>query len=85
MKGFTQHVIDKHHRIVRELPGRREQRTAAVDQRLAMLRAMQAHNLLMEADRVSESLNRLPAGLQKAAALERIGELRRKVHRLTGK
>ena len=85
MKGFTQHAIDKYHKILRELPARTEQRTAAVDQRLAMLRAVQAQNLRMEADRVSESLSRLPAGLQRAAALDRVGELRRKVHRLARK
>ena len=62
-KKFTRLALDRHHKLLREMPDRAQQRSAAVDQRMAMLRATGALSLRMEADRAREAVHSLPAGL----------------------
>ena len=81
-KRFTRLNLDRHHQLLREMPDRAQQRSAAVDQRMAMLQASEALSLRMESDRAREAVHSLPAGLQRAAALERLGDLSRQIHRL---
>ena len=84
-KKFTRLALDRHHKLLREMPERAQQRSAAIDQRMAALRASEALNARMEADRVREAVHSLPAGLQRAAAAEHLGELSRGLHRLARK
>ena len=77
--------VDKHRRILRELPERAEQRIANVQSRHEMLRAAEAQNLRIERDRVNSHLHNMPANLQRAAALQHVGDLTRKIHSLAKK
>ena len=77
--------VDKHRRILRELPERAEQRVASVQSRHEMLRAAEAQNLRIERDRVNSHLHDMPASLQRAAALLHVGDLTRKIHSLAKK
>ena len=77
--------VDKHRRILRELPERAEQRAANIQTRHEMLRAAEAQNLRIERDRVNSHLHNMPANLQRAAALQHVGDLTRKIHSLAKK
>ena len=82
---FTAVQVDKHRRILNELPERAEQRIANVQSRHEMLRAAEAQNLRIERDRVNSHLHNMPANLQRAAALQHVGDLTRKIHSLAKK
>ena len=77
--------VDKQHKILRELPERMEQRNSNVHARNEMLRATAAQNLRIERQRVTSHIHDMPASLQKAAALQHIGDLTRRIHKLAGK
>ena len=77
--------VDKQHKILRELPERMEQRVFNVHKRNAMLRATEAQNLSIERQRVVSHIHDMPASLQKQAALQHVGDLTRRIHKLAGK
>ena len=77
--------VDKQHKILRELPERMEQKISNVHARNEMLRATTAHNLNIDRQRVISHIHDMPANLQKAAALQHVGDLTRKINRLAGK
>ena len=76
---------DKQHKLLRALPERMEQRISNVHARNEMLRATDAHNLAIERQRVASHIHDTPASLQKQAALQHVGDLTRRIHKLAGK
>ena len=76
---------DRQHKILRELPERMEQRISNVHARNEMLRATGAQNLAIERQRVVSHVHDMPASLQKQAALQHVGDLTRRIHKLAGK
>ena len=85
LRGGTSYAMDKHHRIVRELPRHVEQRMQNIAARNEILNSADAHSARLERDRVSAHLHNMAPGLQRVAALNHIGELDAKMHRLANK
>ena len=85
LKGGTSVALDKHRKIVRELPQRMETRMQNIAARNEILHASEAYSARLERDRVTAHLHRMSPALQSAAALHHIGELNNKIHRLAGK
>ena len=84
MKG-TAYALDKHRKIVQELPERFEKRMQNIAARNEILHAAEAYSARLERDRVTAHLHNMAPGLQSAAALHHIGELNTRIHRLAGK
>ena len=82
---FNNTRLDKNHKILREIPERLDKRMADVAQRNEVLRATQAYNARIDRDRIVSHIHDRPASLQKQAAMAHVGELTRKVHKLSGK
>ena len=76
---------DRQHKILRELPERMEQRISNIHARNEMLRPTEAQNLAIERQRVVSHIHDMPASLQKQAALQHVGDLTRRIHKLAGK
>ena len=66
LKGGTAYALDKHRRIVREMPVHVEKRMMDIAARNEILHATEAYNARLERDRVTAAL--LPPGLQRVAA-----------------
>ena len=79
LRGGTSYAMDKHHRIVREMPRHVEQRMQNIAARHEVLHSAEAYS---ERDRVTAHLHNMAPGLQRVAALNHIGELDAKMHRL---
>ena len=80
--GGTSYAMDKHHRIVREVPRHLEQRMQNIAARNEILHSAEAYSARLERDRVTAHLHNMAPGLQRVAALNHIGELNVKMHRL---
>jgi len=76
---------EKHHKILRELPERTEQRVSNIHARNAMLRATEAQNLSIERQRTLAHLHDMPPSLQRQAAQDHVGDLTRRIHKLAQK
>ena len=85
LKGGTAYALDKHRRIVREMPVHIEKRMQNIAARNEILNATEAYNARLERDRVTAHLHRMPVGLQSLAARHHIGTLNQKIHALAGK
>ena len=85
LKGGTAYALDKHRRIVREMPVHVEKRMQNISARNEILNATEAYNARLERDRVTAHLHRMPAGLQSLAARHHIGTLNQKIHHLANK
>ena len=85
LKGGTAYALDKHRRIVREMPLHVERRMQNIAARNELLNVTEAYNARLERDRVTAHLHRMPAGLQSLAARHHIGTLNQKIHALAGK
>ena len=83
LRGGTSYAMDKHHRIVREMPRHVEQRMQNIAARNEILNSAEAYSARLERDRVSAHLHNMAPGLQRVAALNYIGELKLKMHRLS--
>ena len=83
--GGTSYAMDKHHRIVREMPRHVEQRMRNIAARNEILNSAEAYSARLERDRVTAHLHNMAPGLQRVAALNHIGELDAKMHRLANK
>ena len=83
--GGTSYALDKHHRIAREMPRHIETRMQNIAARNTILNSAEAYSARLERDRVTAHLHSLPPGLQRVAALNHIGELDAKMHRLANK
>ena len=77
--------VDRQHELLRELPERMEQRISNIHTRNEMLRATEAQNLAIERQRVVSHIHDMPAPLQRQAALQHVGDLTRRIHKLAGK
>ena len=82
LRGGTSYAMDKHHRIVREMPRHVEQRMQNISARNEILNSAEAYSARLERDRVTAHLHNMAPGLQRVAALNHIGELDAKMHRL---
>ena len=83
LKGkFTAHKLDQRRKLLAELPSAMEVRQQNIHNRNQMLAATQAYNLKLEKERTQGHLKSLPNGLQRVAAMDYIGDLDRRVHRL---
>ena len=76
---------DRQHNILKELPERMEQRISNIHARHEMLKATEAQNLAIERQRVVSHIHDMPASLQKQAAMQHVGDLTRRIHKLAGK
>ena len=85
LKGGTSFALDKHRRIVREMPVHVEKRMQDIAARNEILNATEAYNARLERDRVTAALHNMPPGLQKMAAQYHVGRLNTKLHHLANK
>ena len=85
LKGGTAFALDKHRRIVREMPVHVEKRMQDIAARQELLHSAEAHTARVERDRVTAALHNMPPGLQKMAAQYHVGRLNTKLHHLAGK
>ena len=82
LKGGNAYALDKHRRIVREMPLHVERQMQNIVARNEILNATEAYNARLERDRVTAHLHRMPGGLQSLAARHHIGTLNQKIHHL---
>ena len=85
LKGGTSMALDKHRRIIREMPRHVERQMNDIAARNEILNATEAYNARLERDRVVAHLHRMPSTLQSLAARHHIGTLNQKIHALAGK
>ena len=85
LKGGTSFALDKHTRIVREMPVHVEKRMQDIAARNEILNATEAYNARLERDRVTAAIHNMPPGLQKLAAQYHVSTLNTKLHHLAGK
>ena len=79
---FAADKIDKHRRLLAEIPRRVEEQQQNIHGRNQILAATQAYNLGIEKRRVTAHLSEMPGTLQRHMAQEYIGDLDRRIHRL---
>ena len=84
-KRLVSTQLDANHKILRELPERLDKRMADVAQRNDLLKSTMAYNARIERDRIVAHIHDRPASFQKQAAMAHVGELTRKIHKLSGK
>ena len=84
LKGATSIALDKHRRIVRELPKHIEKRMQNIAARNEILNATEAYNARLERDRVTAHLHGMAPGLQRLAAEHHVGKLDARIHHLAG-
>ena len=85
LSGGTSYAMNKHHRIVREMPRHVEKRMQNIAARNEILASAEAYSARLERDRVTAHLHNMAPGLQRVAALNHIGELDAKMHQLANK
>ena len=85
LRGGTSYAMDRHNRIVRELPMHMEKRMQNIAARNEILNSQEAYNNRLERDRVTAHLHRMAPGLQRVAALNHIGHLNARIHHLANK
>ena len=85
LRGGTSYAMDKHRRIVREMPRHVEQRMQNIAARNEILNSAEAYSARLERDRVSAHLSNMAPRLQRVAALNHVGELDARLHRLANK
>ena len=78
-------ALDKHRRIIREMPRHVERQMNDIAARNEILNATEAYNARLERDRVTAHLHRMPPGLMSLAARHHIGTLNQKIHHLANK
>ena len=85
LRGGTSYAMNKRLRIVREMPRHLETRMQNIAARNEILNSAEAYSARLERDRVTAHLHNMAPGLQRVAALNHIGELDTKMHRLANK
>ena len=85
LKGGTSYALDKHRRIVREMPAHVEKRMMDITARNEILNAQEAYNARLERDRVTAALHNMPPGLQRLAAQHHVGTLNTELHHLANR
>ena len=79
---FAAHKLDKHRRLLAEIPRTMEARQQSIHGRNQILAATQAYNLGIEKRRVKAHLSEMPGTIQRQMAQEYMGDLDRRIHRL---
>ena len=79
---FAAHKIDKHRRLLAEIPRRVEEQQQNIHGRNQILAATQAYNLGIEKRRGKAHISEMPGTIQRQMAQEYIGDLDRRIHRL---
>ena len=79
---FVAHKIDKHRRLLAEIPRRVEEQQQNIHGRNQILAATQAYNLGIEKRRIQAHLSEMPGTIQRQMAQEYIGDLDRRIHKL---
>ena len=85
LKSGSAYALDKHRRIVCEMPRHVERQINNIAARNKILNATQAINARLERGPVMAHLHRMPAGLQSLAARHHIKTLNQKIHHLANK
>merc|ERR1711923_45896 len=67
-RHFTAHKLDKHRRLLAELPSRVEERQQSIHGRNQLLAATQAYNLALEKRRVTAHITEMPGTIQRQIA-----------------
>ena len=81
-RHFTARKLDKHSRLLAELPNRVEERQQSIHGRNQILAATQAHNLALEKRRAKAHISEMPGAIQRQIARDYVGDLGRRTHRL---
>ena len=81
-RHFTAHKLDKHRRLLAEIPRRVEERQQSIHGRNQILAATQAYNLGLEKRRVKAHISEMPGAIQRQIAHGYMGDLDRRIHRL---
>ena len=81
-RRLTAHKLDKHRRLLAEIPRRMEERHQSIQGRTQMLAATQACNLKIEKRRVKAHLAEMPGTIQRQMAQDYIGDLDNRIHKL---
>ena len=79
---FTAHKLDKHRRLLAEIPSRVDQRQQSTHGRNQLLAATQAYNLALEKRRVKAHISEMPGTIQRQIAQDYMGDLDRRINRL---
>ena len=79
---FTAHKLDKHRKLLAELPSRVGERQQSIHGRNQVLAATQAYNLALEKRRVKAHISEMPGTTQRLIAQDYMGDLDRRIHRL---
>ena len=82
LRGGTSYAMDKHRRIVREIPRHVEKRMQNIAARNEILNSAEAYSARLERDRVTAHLHNMAPGLQRVAALNHSWQLDARMHRL---
>ena len=82
LSKFTKNAINKRTALLSELPGRAQERQSHINLRNEQLAATQAYNLNIEKRRAQSHITSMPNSLQTQAAMEYVGDLDRREHRL---
>ena len=85
LKGGTAFALDKHRRIVREMPMHVEKRMMDITARNEILNSVEAYNARLERDRVTAALHNMPPSMQRLAVQYHVGTLNTKQHHLANK
>ena len=80
-RHFTAHKLDKHRRLLAELPSRVEERQQSIHGRNQILAATQAYNLALEKRRVKAHISEMPGTIQRQIAQDYVGDLDKRIHR----
>ena len=81
-KFASAHKLDKHRRLLAEIPRSMEERRQSIQGRNQMLAATQAYNLKIEKTRVKAHLSEMPGTIQRQAALDYMGDLDKRIHKV---
>ena len=79
---FTAHKMDKHRRLLAEIPRRMEERQQSIQGRNQLLAATQAYNLKIEKRRVKAHLAEMPGTSQRQLVQDYIGDLGKRIRKL---
>ena len=79
---FTAHKLDKHRRLLAEIPRRMEERHQSIQGRNQMLAATQAYNLKIEKRRAKAHLAEMPGTIQRQMDQAYMGDLGKRIHKL---
>ena len=78
----TARKLDKHRRLLAEIPRRMEERQQSIQGRNQMLAAAQAYNSKIEKRRVKAHLVEMPGTIQRQMAQDYMGDLDKRIHKL---